>query len=361
MITSTAFTLLASFSALVAVRGDAIPTSPGPGDVFNQGSMCRTSWIGDADGNWADMKIQLMTGDNFNMIEVATVATGLNGNQGGTFEFKCPKVEPYSAIYFFQYTAPGRYPTWATRFTIADKNGNSTPPPESTQPDGAAIPWGVGRLAGDSNPPPPVTTSTSTTSSESSTSTSTTSSSAATGTTITTTASSSRTSDTNSSESQSESGTVSAITSPTTPTTGVGSSRTTSGANLAGTSAAVGGTPTGNGATGAVDPVTGKTTLNNPGQAGSGSNGQAGTGNGDANGNTNGNTNGSTNGGSNGSTNGSTSGSANGSNNSGNNDNTNSGTNANGGNNDNGALSMVKAGSASWTFLFIASVFALLL
>ncbi|KAL0579639.1 hypothetical protein V5O48_002335, partial [Marasmius crinis-equi] len=66
----------------------------------------------------------------------------------GTYDFECPAVDPYSAIYFFQYTAEGASGTqWTTRFTIADKDGKSVPPANSTQPDGAAIPWGVGHLA----------------------------------------------------------------------------------------------------------------------------------------------------------------------------------------------------------------------
>ncbi|KAJ8076089.1 hypothetical protein PM082_022074 [Marasmius tenuissimus] len=155
MVAAASFALLLSGLAL-SVNAQATPTEPGPGSVFNQGSTCRTSWDGDKDGKWTGMSIQLMTGDNQHMIHLTTVGENLDGNKDGRLEFACPEVDPYSAVYFFQYSAPGQPLTWATRFTIADKDGKSTPPPESTQPDGAKIPWGVGKLvdASAAKPPP---------------------------------------------------------------------------------------------------------------------------------------------------------------------------------------------------------------
>lgn len=68
------------------------------------------------------------------------------------------QVNPYSAIYFYQFTAPGSpNKTWTTRFTIASPTGETVPPPNANQPgSNAAIPWGVGALADPStaNPPP---------------------------------------------------------------------------------------------------------------------------------------------------------------------------------------------------------------
>ncbi|KAF9259777.1 hypothetical protein L218DRAFT_820075, partial [Marasmius fiardii PR-910] len=123
------------------------PLSPGPGDSFNQGSMCTTTWAADSEGKWGDMTIELMTGNNFQMVHLKTVGTHLDGNTDGRLDFECPEVDPYSAIYFFQYSSPSSIDlTWTTRFTIADKNGNSVAPPETTQPDGASIPWGTGKI-----------------------------------------------------------------------------------------------------------------------------------------------------------------------------------------------------------------------
>ncbi|KAK1233354.1 hypothetical protein PQX77_003463 [Marasmius sp. AFHP31] len=226
--------VVAGLSAIVAVQGDAIPVAPGPGAVFNQGSKCSTSWVGDKDGKWANMKIQLMTGDNFQMIELATVATGLDGNKDGTFEFDCPAVNPYSAVYFFQYTAPGGSgPQWATRFAIADKDGKTVPPPENIQPNGAAIPWGIGKLAGSDSPSTSVITTVTTTSQSSTTSSS------------TSTTSGTSTSSSKDTTSVTTSTTSTLTTSPSTTVTAVSSSTTSTGFT---TSTARGGTlPVGNG------------------------------------------------------------------------------------------------------------------
>jgi len=92
-----------------------------------------------------------------NCINVA-VATGLDGTKDGVFQFTCPEVDPYSAIYFYQFTAPNaEEKTWATRFTILSPTGESVPPPNARQPgtNGAAIPWGVGKLVDASLAVPP--------------------------------------------------------------------------------------------------------------------------------------------------------------------------------------------------------------
>ena len=53
-------------------RADPNPTAPGPGAVFNEGSPCTISWDADSSGTWKTMNIQLMTGDNFNMIPLTS-------------------------------------------------------------------------------------------------------------------------------------------------------------------------------------------------------------------------------------------------------------------------------------------------
>lgn len=150
-------TLLLSTLALSAlVNADVEPTEPGPNTVFKQGQTCRTVWNGDADGKWGNMAIELMTGSDLQMVHLTTVAENLDGNKDGQFEFECPEVDPYSAIYFFQYSAPeadGKQ--WATRFTITDKDSKSVPPPEDTQPNGKKIGWGIGKLVDASSAKPP--------------------------------------------------------------------------------------------------------------------------------------------------------------------------------------------------------------
>ena len=62
------------------------------------------------------------------------------------------QVTPNAAIYFYQFSTPALPTnlTWTTRFTIAAADGSTTDPANSTQPDGSAIPWGVGELVDES-------------------------------------------------------------------------------------------------------------------------------------------------------------------------------------------------------------------
>ncbi|KAI0091582.1 hypothetical protein BDY19DRAFT_931213 [Irpex rosettiformis] len=146
--------LLASLAA-TAVFADPTPSAPGPGDSFNQGSDCKIGWTPDNTGAWTTMNIELMTGDNFNMKHLTTVTT-VDGTKTSSFTWKCPAVVPNSAIYFYQFTSPASNVTlWTTRFGIASTDGHLDAPAQTTQPDGAAIPWGVGALADPSTATPP--------------------------------------------------------------------------------------------------------------------------------------------------------------------------------------------------------------
>ena len=61
------------------------------------------------------------------------------------------QVTLHSAVYFYQFsTSASSNKTWTTRFTITDSANDVVPPPQSTQPGGATIPWGVGTLYGAS-------------------------------------------------------------------------------------------------------------------------------------------------------------------------------------------------------------------
>ncbi|KAF9001561.1 hypothetical protein BDQ17DRAFT_625334 [Cyathus striatus] len=149
MFTTLAFAPLVALYAAQAAYGIVTPTGPGSSDVFKAGSTCLTTWKGDTDSPspWKTMDIELMSGDNFNMVHVTTVATNQDGSADGQFSFPCPEVDPFSAIYFFQYsTTAVSNKTWTTRFTIASDSGDTTPPANSKQTNGDPIPWGVGKL-----------------------------------------------------------------------------------------------------------------------------------------------------------------------------------------------------------------------
>jgi len=145
------FTLSALLTSFLFVLADPAPTAPGPGDKFNEGTDCTFTWDGDSNTGstiWKVMNVELMSGSNFGMTHLTTVATSLDGTTSGTESFPCPEVTPNSAIYFYQFSSPlSSNVTWTTRFTIADANGQSTPPTEAKQPNtGDPIPWGHGAL-----------------------------------------------------------------------------------------------------------------------------------------------------------------------------------------------------------------------
>jgi len=135
------------------VSADPDPTIPGPGDSYTEGGVCAIEWDLDTTGKWTDMKIELKTGDNFNMVPVQDITT-IDATKEGSYSYPCPSVTPNSAIYFYEFSCSAsteKY--WTTRFTITDKDGKSDPPLQKNQPDGAAIPWGTGKLiaAGDNS------------------------------------------------------------------------------------------------------------------------------------------------------------------------------------------------------------------
>lgn len=61
--------------AAIFVRADPNPTNPGPGDVFTEGGPCLIGWDVDTTGLWTTMSIELMTGDNINMVTLASTSS----------------------------------------------------------------------------------------------------------------------------------------------------------------------------------------------------------------------------------------------------------------------------------------------
>jgi hypothetical protein len=134
-------------ASIYLVRADVNPSTP---NTANAGSTCVVQWSADTNStsNWANMTIELMTGSNFDMVFMTTVSTDLDGTKDGQFSWTCPQVDPYSAIYFYQFVSPSEVtnPQWTTRFTIASSSGATTTPTNAKQPNGDAIPWGTGAL-----------------------------------------------------------------------------------------------------------------------------------------------------------------------------------------------------------------------
>ncbi|KAI6023321.1 hypothetical protein EDC04DRAFT_298535 [Pisolithus marmoratus] len=145
-------TVLLAAASITPVQADPTPTSPGPGDVFIEGQSCSVAWLVDTTGVWTTTNIYLMTGDNYNMVRLATVGT-VDGTDPTktTYSYPCPQVSPHAAIYFYEFSSPASANlTWTTRFTVTDSISNIVPAPQSTQPGGPNIPWGVGTIVGTS-------------------------------------------------------------------------------------------------------------------------------------------------------------------------------------------------------------------
>lgn len=73
MFAKSLFTVLPLLSAIsTLVSADVVPTSPDGSTVVRVGAKAEALWTKDSNGNWTDVTVKLMTGDNFNMVEVAS-------------------------------------------------------------------------------------------------------------------------------------------------------------------------------------------------------------------------------------------------------------------------------------------------
>lgn len=89
-----------------------VPTGPSPNQVFNDGTNCEVDWSPDTTGTWKTLNIELMTGDNLNMVHLTSMfSLGLSKRASfdpfpsppavasvdgtvspGTFSYPCPDV-----------------------------------------------------------------------------------------------------------------------------------------------------------------------------------------------------------------------------------------------------------------------------
>lgn len=139
--------------------GPLAPLQPAPNNQFTEGGPLSISWSPDTTGAWKVTNIELMTGNNFDMVHLTTLAT-VDGTdaKNASITVPCPSVTPHSAIYFLQFSTVGQV-MWTGRFSIVGSDGTTVPPSNATQPDGSNIPWGTGMLVAPSFPgsPPPST------------------------------------------------------------------------------------------------------------------------------------------------------------------------------------------------------------
>jgi len=152
MISSFPVATLVGLSAVGLAQAAVSPLTPG-GEP-RVGDDLEIQWRKDDTGDWTNMQIDFMTGDNWNMVHLETVATDVDGTSEDSYDWTIPDVSIYSEIYFFQFTIEGNTSTaqWTTRFTIASEDGDTVEPPRQTQPNGDEIGWGVGSVIGGDAP-----------------------------------------------------------------------------------------------------------------------------------------------------------------------------------------------------------------
>jgi len=125
----------------------AVPTGPSPGSFADEGSPCLIQWTADTTGKWTVMNIELMTGNNTNMVHMRTVVTVDGTDASNTsFTWTCPSVSPNEPIYFYQFSTPSAPSnlTWTGRFTIAGTDGSSEPAEFNSTINGQPVEWGYG-------------------------------------------------------------------------------------------------------------------------------------------------------------------------------------------------------------------------
>lgn len=156
MVSSALFSLgLFAASSLVpgALAAKTVsPTAPVQGTVYKEGSNCHIAWLGDTSSTttWQGMSIELMTGQNLNMVQLAIVASNQDGTKDGSFDHLCPEVSINAPIYFYRFSSGGSAgnPNYSARFTIAGADGSTVPAPQT---DSNGVQWGTGEIVSGSH------------------------------------------------------------------------------------------------------------------------------------------------------------------------------------------------------------------
>lgn len=74
MFSISTFTLVTVLASVFLVHAQVNPSEPSPGSVYPEGGSCPIAWGGDPKltDTWKNMDIELMTGDNFDMIHITS-------------------------------------------------------------------------------------------------------------------------------------------------------------------------------------------------------------------------------------------------------------------------------------------------
>ncbi|KAL1407443.1 hypothetical protein Q8F55_006876 [Vanrija albida] len=147
---------LAFALALARVASAAITLeAPGADTNVKPGDHITASWLTDDTGSWTAMDINFMSGSDDAPIQLTQLATGIDATDPNatTYQFTVPNVNPYSQIYFLQFTTGnGSDFVDSPRFTISSPDGTTTPPTgQATDGSGNTYNWGNGSLADSAN------------------------------------------------------------------------------------------------------------------------------------------------------------------------------------------------------------------
>jgi len=149
---------VASAIALAFVSSALAQPNPLTPLAAEAGQPCTITWTADPTGQWTQTNIQLMSGDNQNMVPVTTVTTvDTTSGAPATFTWTCPEVTLYAPIFFYQFSQAAQPDDliWTTRWAIESPSGQTVAAPNPTQPGGDAVPWGTAQLVDLSQVKPP--------------------------------------------------------------------------------------------------------------------------------------------------------------------------------------------------------------
>ncbi|KAI8876197.1 hypothetical protein K501DRAFT_232421 [Backusella circina FSU 941] len=137
------------------VNADLKTKYPDQNTIWKTGEEYELTWfdsdkVSNLGKKWKNMRVDLMTGDNGNQKFLKNFGKNIDAKMVKSIKIKAPDVEPHAPVYFIMFSSPFGQKVWSTRFAIAGQDGVVAPAENAAQPDGKPIPWGVGKLVGES-------------------------------------------------------------------------------------------------------------------------------------------------------------------------------------------------------------------